>query len=66
MLAQVDATPDSTMGTGAVDWADLPDRLHFIADLFRCFQEDSDLLFPPFDAEQTAAILSGVLPGGEL
>ncbi len=66
MMAQVDVTPDSTVDTGAVDWADLPDRLHFIADLFRCFQEDPDLLLPPFDAEQTAAILSGVLPGGEL
>src|SRR3712207_6973910 len=40
LLERIDPTPDSLRETGAVDWADLPDRLHFILDLFRCYQED--------------------------
>ena len=66
MLAQLDPTPDSTGGSGAVDWADLPDRLHFIADLFRCFQETGELFEPPFTPEQTAALKAGRMPQGRL
>jgi len=66
ILAQVDPTPDSMRDTGAADWADLYDRLHFIVDLFRSSHLNSDLLEPPFDAEQTEAILAGSLPGGRL
>ncbi len=48
LLKKIDPTPDSLSETGAIDWADLGDRLHFIADLFRCYQETPDLLMPPF------------------
>jgi hypothetical protein len=41
-----------------VDWANLSDRLHFIVDLFRCYQESVGLLTPPFDSVQTGAILA--------
>ncbi len=51
LLKKIDPTPDSLKDTGAKDWADLYDRLHFIADLFRCFQETPDLLLPPFERE---------------
>lgn len=43
LLYQIDPTPDSVLETGAIDWANLYDRLHFIADLFRCSQENLDL-----------------------
>ncbi|HRI61538.1 MAG TPA: hypothetical protein PK228_17490 [Saprospiraceae bacterium] len=49
LLKKIDPTLDSLIDTGTVDWANLYDRLHFIADLFRCYQETSDLLSPPFD-----------------
>ncbi len=49
LLKKIDPTPDSLRETGAVDWADLNDRLHFIADLFRCYQESAGLLAPPFE-----------------
>ena len=62
LLKQIDPTPDSLQETGAIDWADLPDRLHFIADLFRCYQETTDLLSPPFEPEQAEAILAGRRP----
>lgn len=53
LLKKIDPTPDSTKDTGAVDWADLYDRLHFIADMFRAYQEASDMLSPPFDSPLT-------------
>ncbi len=47
LLAQIDPTPNSVKATGAIDWADLYDRLHFIADMFRCYQEDEGLFLAP-------------------
>jgi hypothetical protein len=66
LLERIDPTPDSLRETGAVDWADLPDRLHFIVDMFRCYQEWRDLFEPPFTPEQVAALTAGRLPGGQL
>ena len=59
LLKKVDPTPDSLTDTGAVDWANLYDRLHFIVDLFRCYQESPVLLGPPFGAEEVAAMKAG-------
>ncbi|MGH3926772.1 MAG: hypothetical protein ACRDTT_28570, partial [Pseudonocardiaceae bacterium] len=42
LLTLVDPTPDSVLETSARDWSILPERLHFIADMFRCFQEQPD------------------------
>jgi hypothetical protein len=66
LLERLDPTADSTVGSGARDWADLPDRIHFIIDLFRCYQENRDLLEPPFTPEQTQALKAGKLPEGKL
>ncbi len=65
-LQKHDLTPDSLHGSGALDWADLPDRLHFILDLFRCYAEDPDLFTPPFTLEQVRALREGHLPEGRL
>lgn len=48
MLKKVDPTPDNLRGSGAADWAYLPERLHYIADMFRLYQESPNLLLPPF------------------
>ncbi|MCF6154644.1 MAG: hypothetical protein E3K36_05210 [Candidatus Brocadia sp.] len=66
LLDRIDPTPDSLNETGAVDWADLPDRLHFIIDLFRCYQESQYLFEPPFTPEQVTALKAGHIPGGQL
>lgn len=66
LLDKYDLTPDSLSGSGAVDWADLPDRLHFIIDLFRSYQEDPQLLEPPFTGEQVAALKMGKMPEGRV
>ena len=66
LLARFDPTPDSTAGSGALDWADLPDRLHFIIDLFRCFQESRELFDAPFSPQQVSDLKAGRLPAGPL
>jgi hypothetical protein len=66
LLEQIDPTPDSTTDSGASDWANFPERLHFIADLFRCYQESPDVFEPPFTAEQVAALKAGRMPEGAL
>ena len=66
LLERLDPTPDSLRESGALDWADLPDRLHFIVDMFRCYQERLDLLEPPFTSEQVAELRAGRLPAGRL
>lgn len=61
LLQQIDPTPDSLKDTGALDWSSLPERLHFIADMFRCYQETPALNEPPFDAALSAKIESGLI-----
>jgi hypothetical protein len=66
LLARIDPTPDDLRDSGAADWGDLPDRLHFIADLFRCYAEAPDLLGPPFTDEQIGVLRAGRRPAGPL
>jgi hypothetical protein len=66
LLQQVDPTPDSPAGTGAADWGSLPERMHFIADLFRAYHLDRHLFNPPFSPAQVAQLKDGRLPGGAL
>ncbi len=66
LLEQVDPTPDSLRDTAVADWSVLPDRMHFIADMFRCFQQQQDLLSPPFSPPQVAALKQGRRPEGRL
>ena len=44
----------------------LAERIHFIADFFRVYQERPTLLSDPFTAEQVAVIKSGGRPPGRL
>jgi hypothetical protein len=62
LLERIDPTRDDPRDSGAVDWADQDDRMHFIADLFRCFQESQELLDPPFTASQLAELDAGKRP----
>ena len=66
LLRQVDPTPNSPHESGAEYWGDLPDRLHFIADMFRCYQASPELLDPPFNDEQVTVLKEGRLPAGRL
>ena len=66
LLTLIDPTQDSTRGSGAENWSDLSERLHYIADLFRVYQERPTLLGDPFTPEQVAVIKSGGRPAGRL
>jgi hypothetical protein len=66
LLAGIDPTPDSLQRSGAVDWANLSERLHFIADLFRLYQEDPVLCDSPYTPDQVVLIKSGQIPDGSL
>jgi hypothetical protein len=66
LLAQVTPRPDDLLGSGAGDWADLHERMHFIANLFRIYHQDATLLLPPFSAEQVQLFKQGQRPAGPL
>ena len=66
LLKTVDPTTDSLLDTAARDWSDLPDRLHYIADMFRCHAHRADLLDPPFTPSQIADLTNGRRPTGRL
>lgn len=66
LLRQIDPTPDSTAESGARDWGNLADRIHFIADMFRIFEEDGSLFEPPFAPDQVATLKAGRRPAGRL
>lgn len=66
MLARVDVTPDSVKESGAEDWADLTDRMHYVADFFRVYQERRHLFDAPFTPRQVELLKSGVRPYGRL
>ncbi|HSE84620.1 MAG TPA: hypothetical protein VLJ79_00200 [Candidatus Binatia bacterium] len=66
MLARADATPDSLSESGAEDWANFEDRMHFITDFFRAYQERQMLFDAPFTPEQVTILKSGSKPSGRL
>ena len=66
LLQQTDPTPDSMLESGAVDWANLEERMHFIGELFRCCHASKELFDAAFAPEQVKALKEGRLPGGSL
>ena len=66
LLSKIDPTSDSLKESGAKDWGDLSDRIHFIADLFRSYFEHKQLYNQPFTAEQVKVLKEGRRPEGEL
>lgn len=62
LLRSVDPTGNSTAGSAAIDWSDFGERIHYIADLFRAFQDDDALFDPPFTDAQVAEIRAGRIP----
>ena len=62
LLDRIDPTRDSQRDSGVADWADLDDRIHFIADMFRCFQESPFLFDPPFSQAQLERLEAGERP----
>jgi hypothetical protein len=66
LLARIDSTPGSMAQSGTDNWSDLNDRMHFIADLFRAYQEWPQLFDPAFTPAQVLEIKAGRKPEGRL
>jgi hypothetical protein len=66
LLARFEPVPPAPDDCGALDWADLHQRMHYIIHLFRVFQLDERLAGPPFTEAQVASLTRGVIPDGEL
>ena len=65
-LDRVEPATPADDDCGARDWSELPQRMHYIAHLFRVFHLRDELGGPPFRPEQVAAFRRGVVPDGEL
>jgi hypothetical protein len=65
-LDAVDPTPNTLHGSGANGWANLAERMHFIADLFRLQHESAALFQAPFTPDQLRFIAAGRIPDGSL
>ncbi len=66
ILGRSDLTLDTLRGSRAVNWSDLGDRMNFIVDFFRSYQQNEAMLSAPFTAEQMAAIDDDRVPEGKL
>ena len=66
LLRNVDPTPNATRGSGATDWANLSERMHYITDLFRCWHGRLELFSAPYTDVQVAAMRAGQRPAGDL
>lgn len=65
-LRRYDTCPPGTSDCGARDWADLPQRMHYILHLFRAYSEEASLFSKPFTDEQVAQFRRGIVPNGVL
>jgi hypothetical protein len=66
VLYELDFTPNTTRGSAAGNWGDLAERMNFVVDFFRTYQQDTSLLQAPFADRQVEVIRNGGIPGGTL
>jgi hypothetical protein len=66
LLYELDFTPNTTHGSAAGNWGDLAERMNFVVDFFRTYQQDKSLLQPPFSDLQVEVIRNGGVPSGTL
>jgi hypothetical protein len=65
-LARFEPAAGAPDDCGALDWSELPQRVHYIIHLFRAFQEREELFAPPFGEDQVRSFMSGKVPRGNL
>lgn len=66
LLKRYDRSGDTLRRSRADDWSDLDDRMNYIVDLFRSYQQEPALFEPPFTPEQMTEIDDGRIPEGKL
>ncbi len=62
LVSTFDSAPDSTHGSGAIDWSVLEQRMRFIADFFRSSHDDDSLYEAPFPRAILDTIAAGRTP----
>jgi hypothetical protein len=66
LLARFEPVGGALDDCGAEDWAQLTQRMHYVAHLFRAYHEIPALGSAPFTETQLGRIRAGVVPDGEL
>ena len=66
ILSRYDRSGDTLHRSRADDWSDLDDRMNYIVDLFRSYQQEPALFEPPFSPEQMVDLDGGRIPEGGL
>jgi len=66
LLARFEPAAGALDDCGAEDWAQLTQRMHYIAHLFRAYHATPTLGSAPFTPAQLERIRAGVVPDGEL
>jgi hypothetical protein len=66
LIAQFEPVAPALDHSGARDWSNLDQRMHYIVHLFRAFQEQQDLFDAPFTPQQVERFLAGTIPEGDL
>jgi hypothetical protein len=66
LLARFEPAAGALDDCGAEDWAQLTQRMHYIAHLFRAYHEIPALASAPFTPAQLERIRAGLVPDGEL
>lgn len=66
LLNTLDRTPNTSVGSAARDWSCLADRMNFVVDFFRIFQQTETLYQQPFSDPQVYALHAGYFPSGSL
>jgi hypothetical protein len=66
LLLKVDPTPNDLKDSGAKDWGNFEDRIHFIADFFRSYHDYPALFDSPFSEDQVALLKQEKKPSGIL
>lgn len=66
LLREFEPAEGAVDNCGANDWSALPERMHYIIHLFRCFHDARELFEAPFTSGQVAQIMEGRIPDGRL
>lgn len=66
LVESFDSNVDTLTGSAADDWVSLADRMRFVVDFFRSYQQYKRMFSAPFSEIQVPAIDAGLLPGGPL
>jgi hypothetical protein len=66
LVARFEPIAPAADHSGARDWSNLEQRMHYIVHLFRVFHSQQDLFDAPFTPQQVERFLAGTIPEGDL